>query len=406
MKKSPSVLIVQRRLRSVSLFCRNFTAFCFRITVFIIFSFIDVVRGHRVEKSAPRICLAQTTKVGDIVIFSSFLAVVYKLFPASEITLVVAPQVENLVELCPYVDEILYFDRDKYRWNLFYRLRFLSKLRRRNFDTAINCSFSRGIFLDEIVLLSGAKQTVAFYGESIYLTSLFWRLNNLLYDRVIKINSCVEIERYRELAIALGAKPDMEMNSEVWISDDDRKYVGARLEGEMLTQKDIVVIAPCASEIMKRWPKEHFITMCNLLAKHSVVFVFCGGMEDKGYIDEILMKVSGGDAVNWAGKLTLRQVAALMEKATLYIGNDTGLLHLAIAVGLPSVAIVGGGDYGRFLPYGKLPPSIAYHEMDCYGCRWRCIYGKPYCITDISPQEIYQIAVRLLEYRASKVGNG
>lgn len=405
MKRYRGILVARGILQGLSLFCRNLCAFCFRIVFFVIFSFLGVLKGHPIEKNATRICLAQTAKIGDIVIFSSFLSVVRKLFPTSEITLVVAPQVGNLVELCPYVDEILYFDRDKYRWNLFYRLRFLSQLRRRNFDTAFNCSFSRGIFLDEIVLLSGAKQTVAFYGEPIYLTSLLWRLNNLLYDRVIKTNSRVEIERYRELAIALGAKPDMEMNSEVWISDDDRKYVGALLKGEMLTQKDIVVIAPCASEPLKRWPKEHFITLCDLLGKQDMFLVFCGSGEEKDYIDKIVENISCY-AMNWAGALTLRQVAALMENATLYLGNDTGLLHLAIAVGLPSVAVVGGGEFGRFFPYGNTAPSIAFHQLDCYGCRWHCIYDEPYCITDISPQEVYHNVVRLLEHRACKTGNG
>ncbi len=398
-------MVVRRVLRGLSLFSRNLCAFCFRIVFFVIFSFLSALRGHPIEKNATRICLAQTAKIGDIVIFSSFLSVVRKLFPAAKITLVVSPQVGNLVELCPYVDEILYFDHDKYRWNFFYRFNFLSQLRERNFDSAINCFYSRGIFLDEIVLLSGARQAVGFYGEPIFLTSLFWRLNNALYDKLIKTKSDLEIERYRELAVALGGRTDIEMNTEVWIGDDDKIFVKAMLDEERLAYRDIVIIAPCASEPLKRWPKEHFITLCDLLAKQDMFLVFSGSGGEKDYIDTILENISC-HATNWAGLLTLRQVAALMENAVLFVGNDTGLLHLAIAVRLPSVALVGGGEFGRFFPYGNTAPSIAFYKMDCYGCRWHCIYDEPYCITDISPQEVYQNVVRLVEHRASKTGNG
>jgi ADP-heptose:LPS heptosyltransferase len=94
-----------------------------------------------------------------------------------------------------------------------------------------------------------------------------------------------------------------------------------------------------------------------------------------------------GPAVNLCGQTTLRQAASLFKRCVLAVGPDTGLSHIACAVGCPHVVIMGGGDFGRFFPYSPLT-SIVCLPLDCYQCQWICRYSEPYCIRQIKPEAV------------------
>lgn len=90
------------------------------------------------------------------------------------------------------------------------------------------------------------------------------------------------------------------------------------------------------------------------------------------------------------------------------IGNETGAVHIASALSTPSVCVVGGGHYGRFLPYkpekkdGKHRQEIAISEMNCFGCNWFCSHQKSLesaypCIANVSVGSVWEKVVRILK---------
>jgi hypothetical protein len=93
-----------------------------------------------------------------------------------------------------------------------------------------------------------------------------------------------------------------------------------------------------------------------------------------------LVREKGGRPFIWIGKNgEIPVLAALMQKARFYFGNDTGPLHMAAAVGIPVVGIFGGGHWLRFLPVG--PHSIGLAgDLPCFGCGWDCIFGDAPCV--------------------------
>jgi ADP-heptose:LPS heptosyltransferase len=102
--------------------------------------------------------------------------------------------------------------------------------------------------------------------------------------------------------------------------------------------------------------------------------------------------------VRLAGKTDLLQLAAIFKHSVLYIGSETGPLHLAVAVGTPTVCILGGGHFGRFYPYGDLRKHRAvFQKMDCYHCNWECIYEVPHCIRDITVEAAWETVQRMFE---------
>ena len=90
----------------------------------------------------------------------------------------------------------------------------------------------------------------------------------------------------------------------------------------------------------------------------------------------------------------------IIRGASLLVANDSASIHIAAATGTRSVCILGGGHFGRFLPYqpefkvrGDQEPIAVFHPMDCYGCRWRCQYslGSHEAVPCISGVEVAQV---------------
>ena len=102
--------------------------------------------------------------------------------------------------------------------------------------------------------------------------------------------------------------------------------------------------------------------------------------------------------INLVGKTDLLILAAVYEKSLMYVGNDSGLVHIAMAVGIPTVCIIGGGHLGRFYPYGDEKMHIpVYYKMPCFGCNWKCIYPEIRCINNINVDNVIKNIDRIFE---------
>jgi ADP-heptose:LPS heptosyltransferase len=100
------------------------------------------------------------------------------------------------------------------------------------------------------------------------------------------------------------------------------------------------------------------------------------------------------------GKTNLIELAVIIKGARFLVGNETSAIHFAAAVSTPSLCILGGGHYARFMPYeieSKIErplPLPIIHQMDCFGCNWQCRYpykkgGPVPCIENISVDEVF-----------------
>jgi ADP-heptose:LPS heptosyltransferase len=102
--------------------------------------------------------------------------------------------------------------------------------------------------------------------------------------------------------------------------------------------------------------------------------------------------------MNLAGKLKLGEIEMLIKRSLLFIGNDSGLSHLALKADVPMIAIIGGGNYQRYFPFKQTDTrQFLYHTMDCFGCEWKCHLKEKYCLTKVDPAEVFKKAIQLLE---------
>jgi ADP-heptose:LPS heptosyltransferase len=122
----------------------------------------------------------------------------------------------------------------------------------------------------------------------------------------------------------------------------------------------------------------------SLNAKLNPEWVLVGGKGEKAPPE--LLQALTPKARDLRGQTSLQELSEEILAADLFLGVDTGPAHLALALGKPAVVVLGGGDYGRFFPYGK--SRVVTHPMECFQCHWECRYDRALCLHDIPPDEV------------------
>lgn len=175
----------------------------------------------------------------------------------------------------------------------------------------------------------------------------------------------------------------------------------SRSEPSACTARPYVVFHLGDSDRRKRWGLQKFIEVGREIVSKGYRVVFVGGPCERdliGHINEheftILIDV-----------LTLEECCALFSGASAYLGGDTGPSHLAVALNVPCVIIVGGGTYGYYFPYPEdIDPKTSnviycHANMDCYSCDWKCklpLESHWACIHNISSNKIKEKLMYLL----------
>ena len=115
-------------------------------------------------------------------------------------------------------------------------------------------------------------------------------------------------------------------------------------------------------------------------------------------VESALLGVCKKDQViNLTGKTTLRELVKSVKSSDFFLGMETTSLYIAIAADVPSIGIVGGGHYGRFIPWGDPDRHIFIPEkMDCFQCKWICPEKEFACIQGVTPAEVAQAVQELL----------
>jgi len=142
-----------------------------------------------------------------------------------------------------------------------------------------------------------------------------------------------------------------------WIGEMDRIRIDARLRGG----RPIIALAPTANWQPKVWPAECFAAVFRLLSRtalpNAVPIVLGGpGQAEAAMAAPLLAELPG--AVDLVGKLTLPEVAACLERSALFVGNDSGLMHLSAASGAPTIGLFGPTDAATYAPAGQRAAAV------------------------------------------------
>jgi heptosyltransferase III len=160
-----------------------------------------------------------------------------------------------------------------------------------------------------------------------------------------------------------------------------------------------VGVGPGSKMPAKRWPLERFSqVVAQLVAEHDVWPVVIGGPSDRALGDALLAE--WGRGYNAAGALALRSSAAALKRCVLYLGNDTGIMHLAAAVGVPCAAIFSAREVpGRWYPNGN-GHRVLRSSIDCEGCGLlACTEKRSECLRRITTSAVFAACAEILSAR-------
>jgi heptosyltransferase-3 len=162
-----------------------------------------------------------------------------------------------------------------------------------------------------------------------------------------------------------------------------------------LRDRKYVVIHPGAAMTTKRWEPGRFAAIARTLQSEGYVIALTGGPGEDSVVVDVARNVAGASI--FLG-LTIPELAELIRGATLYVGNDSGPMHLAAAVGTPTVAVWGSSDSRAWRPWA-VPSRVVQNPFECNPCPgYRCLVADtPLCIESVTVEQVIAAAKELLK---------
>ena len=345
-------------------------------------------RFHLVKKSSrggppSRFLVVSATGIGDTLWGTPAIQALKDTFPQSYLGVLVSPLGFETLKNNPNIDEFFIFRRGfKGIWSLPF---LFGKLRKRKIATVFIFHSSDRV-LWPLSYFAGPSDIIGIEGEN-------KGLDFILTKAVPNPQTIHGIEKRLQLVQEVGAST-LQRNINVFLTDQDRQIADQFLKKHGIDpHSPIIGIHPGAQKPFKCWPAKNFIEVGNTLqSKVGGRVVITGDDREKDLAGEIANRVK--DSVSAARRLPLRGTAALIEKMKIFITNDTGPMHLALALNIPTVALFSPTNPQICGPYGNKKSIAIEKPKACFPC-----IGKncknPICMEQISPEEVIAAAERL-----------
>jgi ADP-heptose:LPS heptosyltransferase len=373
--------------------------YIFRI---ILFKLIDFeLFFYKAKKSGQKkLLIIRIDSIGDFVIFSPMLKYYKKLYFDYSITLLVNKVDKELAERFDDCEKIIYFDRKKFNDNIFYRRELLLAIKKQGWDIAIYPAYSREPMGDCLIKISGAKQRIGFDGDLSNISAGQKGKSEGHYTKLIKINSNIipETEKNRKFTEALGVKVDNDIPLFIPSESDNREAERILLKNNIGDNVKFVVVHPGAGDVGRMWPLDKYCQLIEWLKGEKKLEIIICGSESERYLAERIRQKIDFPIVDIVGKTSLPVLASIFKKSYLFVGNDTGPTHLAVAVGASTVCLIGGGHPGRYFPLENSDRNkFVYHMMPCFGCKWFCKYDVAKCVQDITLLQVLEAVKQIIQ---------
>ena len=175
------------------------------------------------------------------------------------------------------------------------------------------------------------------------------------------------------------------------VTTEDKKWASDFLATYQIDgQHPLIAIHPGSPIALKRWLPERYAELADWLIAQKRAQILFVGVKDEIPITTEIQALMRGESINIAGKTTLTQLASILPTCNVFIGNDSGPMHLAAAVGTQTIGLYGPGDPTRFGPAGAKCQTIQ-RKSDCPCLGTVCRYGKSGCMSEIQVTDVIQV---------------
>lgn len=364
-----------------------------------------------------RILIIRTDVLGDLLMTIPFLRELKRNVPYAEIDLVIRESNEFLMRDCPYISRLIIFTPSDFDEVDLYKLKQFSH------ENFLNRKYD-AVFLPRVILvgrnytendilgmLCGAKcrigRMLAFnedFNESLKQKELYGMLQPFFTKLFWQKEPRHEVEYMLEMVKDCGGNI-LDDKLEYWLDDASKRYADKCWHVHNIPAYAVCLAVGLVSKSPNRtWGAEHYADFCRILHEYdsNIFFILLGGEDAKNHAKHLLCCPN---IIDLTGKTQVNQAAACIAKCKIYVGANTGLMHLAAALRKPVVEI------SAWLPNGSPLHGIAPTRMGAWGvlmklcqpeqgkddCIGACNKSYGHCINEISSELVASNVISLIE---------
>jgi len=319
-------------------------------------------------------------RIGDLVLSIPAIHSIKKKFPESKLTIIVNSYTQEVIKNDPNIDSVIVYNRNI---SVRDKIKFIKALRNERFDLAIDLTTRDFFFLPALIIyLTNAKIKIG--------------LDNLgrgfLFD--VRVNPPPNpmhlSQEVLNIVSSLGIEAE-EIRPKLFVSNNDREYIKRFLK-ELDVREDrlLVVIHPGGHFKTQRWKEDGYAGVSDYLIKRYGACVFFIGDERDKEVMRRILSLTEEKPFDLVGKLSLGKVMALISVSHLFIGNNSGPLHIATALSIPTISFLGPTPEERWHPLGDR--NIVFKkDLPCIPCELGyCLRNDFGCMQEIGVQEVIE----------------
>jgi heptosyltransferase-3 len=338
-----------------------------------------------------RILIINLKHFGDVLTTTPLLPVLKTRFPESAIYYLVRSGMEVMVEDHPSVEDVIVLNppQEGLLERFFYHLSFLKKLRRYRFELVIE--FSRGDRGALLSLVCGAPVRVGYHDKG----KGFFGRNQIFTDLVETIEEQKHtIDFHLDALRQIGLEPKERQMSFYWSEADEAAADQILLNSGVIGDEPFVVIHPTSRWMFKAWTSEGYATVADHIQdRFGIKVIFTSGPDRKelNKTEEIFKRIRK-PAIDLCGKLTLKQLGRIIQRAVLFFGVDSAPMHISVAIGTPVLVLFGPSGEHMWGPLGD-EHRVYTLPMPCRPCGQDGCNGSKVsrCLVEMDPEAINRI---------------
>lgn len=341
-------------------------------------------------KTVRRVLVVRLRSIGDTVLSTPSLISLKNFLPEAEIDILLEDWVAPVLDGFEYIDNVVIAGRSTGE-----KLKTVSHLRRRQYDVAFN--LHGGTTSTFFTRASGARHRVG-YSKFRYSSS-YTNLLSSSADFWQRPHTHSAEQQMALLGLA-GVPVDSATRSHLAVTDAAQRSLGEKFlaaTGSSLEIKGpVALVHPAAAFATKQWAAENFARAAEYLQSRGFHPVAIAAKHEVALLEAL--KNAARVPVTTLSELTLPEITALAAHAKIFVGNDSGIAHIAAAVQTPTVVVFGSSNRNHWYPWTDAPNEMVFEEFPCQPCPgYECkAFGEPKCILSVQPESAIAAIDRVL----------
>jgi heptosyltransferase-2 len=316
------------------------------------------------DANIKNILVIRLDRIGDTVMTTPIFRALKEKWSDAQITVLANPVNKNIVINNPFIDCILIYDRENKHKSLKSRLSFFKDVREMEFDIVIDPYLDYELNTSFITRLVGSKYRLGFEFAG---REFFYNIRYASNTFPVSTDKKHMIDYNLDLIGCIGVKANKKQ-PEIFLSADEKENASRILEKVGVNPKNIIVgVHPGGNYESQRWPIERFASVSDyLIASYGIKVILFGGQDERELLSEF--KECAVKAPIILEELNLREFMSVLSHCNLFLCNNSGPLHIATALNIPTVSTMGPTIPFHWWPRGD-NHIVLRKDMDCSPCK-------------------------------------